>query len=692
MILATHQIQFLKNVDHIFLLEEGELKKQGDFNSFKHDLIHYFPTQELPELENQIVSKRKIKQPAVSQQIPNKSLKKLYENLEGAEAVVSMKTYLQFIKYSHSSCMVFWCFVLFLLFQGSKYCTSLFYSFFGPNDGHTEISNETIFVVLFVLLIFQIITSYYKYIFFVKMVLVSNTNIHKKMTEGVVRASPLFFDTHQSGYILNRFSNDIGQMDSFLTSTMIDFLDLSLNFIAGIIISGSNNFWLFIPAAVIMVFLYKIFVIAKPVILELKKLDLQNKGPIFSYFSSTITGLTSINVYKRNKNFIEEYARLIENSARCNTNFREVSRGFCFVVEHIAKITSIIGLFLTLMINDDYTGLIGQQIIYLIIISDTLQWGLRQAINADSVMSSTRRALNITELKPEDLLYKKKDQELVKINQEPEIIEVVGGSQFLTSMNNINYNELKGKWPKHGQIEFRNVCFRYRDDLNLTLNGLTFKISPGEKIGIVGRTGAGKSSIIQALFRMLEICDGQILIDGIDIKEIGLHTLRGNMSIIPQNPFVFLGSIRRNIDPMRLSTDNEIDKSLENVELKEHIDKFEKGIDSDMSYAKGARAILKRNQILILDEATANVDINTEILIQKKIKELFNSCTILTVAHRLLTITDYDKVMVIDSGKLFEFDQPFLLLRRVGVTVWQNLENWQINWKIVVFSFVTLKS
>ena len=259
-------------------------------------------------------------------------------------------------------------------------------------------------------------------------------------------------------------------------------------------------------------------------------------------------------------------------------------------------------------------------------------------------------------------------------------------------MNNINYNELKGKWPKHGQIEFRNVCFRYRDDLNLTLNGLTFKISPGEKIGIVGRTGAGKSSIIQALFRMLEICDGQILIDGIDIKEIGLHTLRGNMSIIPQNPFVFLGSIRRNIDPMRLSTDNEIDKSLENVELKEHIDKFEKGIDSDMSYAKGARAILKRNQILILDEATANVDINTEILIQKKIKELFNSCTILTVAHRLLTITDYDKVMVIDSGKLFEFDQPFLLLRRVGVTVWQNLENWQINWKIVVFSFVTLKS
>ena len=206
------------------------------------------------------------------------------------------------------------------------------------------------------------------------------------MAESVVRAPSLFFDTHHSGSILNRFSNDIGLMDSLLIYTLIDFFDLSLTFISGIIISGSINVWFFIPGAISMLFLYKVFIIGKPVILGLKKLDLQNKSPIFGFFSSSLSGLSTINVYGKNQNFIDQYSHLIENSARCNNNFWEISRGFGFAVENISKITSVIGLFTTLYLNDRHTGIIGQQIIYLLLISETLQWGMRQAINANGVM------------------------------------------------------------------------------------------------------------------------------------------------------------------------------------------------------------------------------------------------------------------------------------------------------------------
>ena len=679
-ILVTHQIQFLSDVDHIFLLDEGTLKKEGNFMSFKQDLDHYFENKPSSETESPIEEEKKNEDMLVFERNPPKKLKKLYENQEDAEAQVSLMTYFQFVKYSNSLWLGLACILLFILFEGSKYCTSFLYSFFGHDDNQPEITDNDVFIAIFVLVFVQLTISFLKYFCFVKLVLTSNKNIHKKMTEGVVRAPSIFFDTHHSGSILNRFSNDIGLMDGLLILTMIDFFDLSLTFITGIIISGSINLWFFIPGGIILVLLYKVFVLAKPVILDLKKLDLQNKSPIFGFFSSTLTGLSSINVYKKNQNFIQLYSQLIENSARCNNNFWEVSRGFGFAVENLSKLTSIIGLFITLHLNSDYTGLLGQQIIYLLLISETLQWGLRQAINADSVMSSTLRALKFTELFPEDLLYKPKDRELVNTNQwiqsvrhENEEVHILTAPQQ-TLPTGIALNELKGQWPSRGEIEFCKVSLRYREDLDLTLHDLTFKILPGEKIGVVGRTGAGKSSIIQALFRMVDICQGKIMIDGVNVKEIGLHTLRGNMSIIPQNPFVFMGSVRRNIDPMGLNSDDEIRNALENVELKEHIEGLAKGIDADMSYAKSvfsvgqkqllclARTILKKNKILVLDEATANVDLNTDILIQKKIKELFKSCTILTVAHRLLTIADYDRVMVLERGRLVEFDEPFLLL------------------------------
>ena len=220
---------------------------------------------------------------------------------------------------------------------------------------------------------------------------------------------------------------------------------------------------------------------------------------------------------------------------------------------------------------------------------------------------------------------------------------------------------------------------KYRDNMDHVIKGLSFKVSPGQKIGCVGRTGAGKSSIIQLLFRMIEIDkkhapDSYVKIDGVNALSIGLHALRKKISIIPQTPFVFTGTIRRNLDPFFIIEEEELWKCLEEVNLKKYVEELPKKLDTDMSNAASvfsvgqkqliclARAILTKNKIIVLDEATANVDLETDNFIQNKIMEKFGGCTIFTIAHRLSTIANYDKVLVMDKGILVEFDAPFKLL------------------------------
>lgn len=223
-------------------------------------------------------------------------------------------------------------------------------------------------------------------------------------------------------------------------------------------------------------------------------------------------------------------------------------------------------------------------------------------------------------------------------------------------------------------IEFSNVDLKYRPHLDPVISNFSLHITAGEKVGVVGRTGAGKSSLIQTFFRMYELSNGEIKIDGVDIKTIGLHTLRKKISIIPQIPFMFNETIKKNLDPLEIYSENELWEALENVELKEYVSNMEQSLETRISnntnsFSVGqkqllclARAILQRNKILVLDEATANVDLETDKIIQKKIKEIFIHSTIVTIAHRLFTIVDYDKVLVMDKGKIVEYDNPLKLL------------------------------
>ncbi|VDN53858.1 unnamed protein product [Dracunculus medinensis] len=467
----------------------------------------------------------------------------------------------------------------------------------------------------------------------------ASRNLHSPLLHNILRSPMLFFDTTPIGRILNRFGKDIDVIDLLLP--------LNFRYLMMCVVNILSTFILIIISTrlfIIVIIPLRIFV---PTSRQLKRLESVHRSPIYTHFGETIQGSASIRAFNQVDRFCE------------------ISQDYVDTYIRVRYLNLISFTWLAIRLE-----LIGNCVIFFASLFAVIaqDWGV--AITAGTAGLSISCSLNVTEaLNFAVRQISELESNIVAVERVKEYTETSTEAEWRIP----NCIKEKG-WPNHGCIEFRNYSTRYRPDLDLVIEKMNIKIHPAEKVGIVGRTGAGKSSLTLALFRMIEPTEGQILIDQLDIADLGLHDLRSNLTIIPQEPVLFSGTLRFNLDPFEEYDDNQIWQALHLSHLKSFTDELTNGLNfmlieggENMSVGQRqlvclARALLRKSKVLILDEATAAVDLVTDNLIQDAIRREFKSSTILTIAHRLNTIMDYDRVMVLEEGRIKEFDAPQVLL------------------------------
>ncbi|XP_052851270.1 multidrug resistance-associated protein 1 isoform X9 [Drosophila gunungcola] len=452
------------------------------------------------------------------------------------------------------------------------------------------------------------------------------------------------FDTTPLGRVVNRFSKDIDTIDNVLPFNIRVVIGQAYMVLATIVvISLSTPIFLavIVPIAFLYYFAQRFYVATSR---QLMRLESVSRSPIYSHFSETVTGASTIRAYNVGNRFIDESDAKVDENQVCKYPSVIANRWLAIRLEMVGNLIILFASLFAVLGGQTNPGLVGLSVSYALQVTQTLNWLVRMTSDIETNIVSVERIKEYGETKQEAAWELEQDKSKPK------------------------------NWPQEGRVEFQNFQVRYREGLDLVLRGVSFDIRGGEKVGIVGRTGAGKSSLTLALFRIIEAAGGRIAIDGVDIATMGLHMLRSRLTIIPQDPVLFSGSLRVNLDPFEIKTDDEIWKALELSHLKSFVKSLAAGLNHEI--AEGgenlsvgqrqlvclARALLRKTKVLVLDEATAAVDLETDDLIQKTIRSEFKECTVLTIAHRLNTILDSDKVIVLDKGQITEFASPTELL------------------------------
>uniref|UniRef100_A0A8C7YSL5 Canalicular multispecific organic anion transporter 1 n=1 Tax=Oryzias sinensis TaxID=183150 RepID=A0A8C7YSL5_9TELE len=471
--------------------------------------------------------------------------------------------------------------------------------------------------------------------------------IHSRLLNNILRVPMVFFDTTPIGRVVNRFAKDIFTIDEAIPQSFRSWLLCLLGVLGTLfVICLATPFFtiIILPLAVIYFFVQRFYVATSR---QLRRLDSVSRSPIYSHFGETVSGLSVIRAYRHQDRFLKHNEVTIDENLKSVYPWIVSNRWLAIRLEFLGNLVVFFSALFAVISKDSLdSGLVGLAISYALNVTQTLNWLVRMSSELETNIVAVERVSEYTEIENE--------------------------AKWITDCRPPE------KWPDEGRLQFIDYKVRYRPGLDLVLHGITCNIASSEKIGIVGRTGAGKSSLTNCLFRIIEAAEGRILIDDVDISTIGLHDLRSRLTIIPQDPVLFSGTLRMNLDPFDKFSDEELWKALELSHLKDYVAGLQEGLQHEV--AEGgenlsvgqrqllclARALLRKSRILILDEATAAVDLETDNLIQNTIRKEFAHCTVLTIAHRLHSIMDSSRVMVLDAGKIVEFDSPSNLLECRG--------------------------
>ncbi|KOM44579.1 hypothetical protein LR48_Vigan05g218400 [Vigna angularis] len=647
-LLCTHNIQAISFADKIVVMDKGHIKWIGNSDDFPINSCTQFSS--LNEIDSALQNHGQSCSPNLYSKSEEQSLlgTSIVPALEGAEEIVEVELRkegkVEIGVYKNYAIFIGWFMTVIIclsaiLMQASRNGNDLWLSYWVDTTTESSQTRYSVSFYLAILCLFCIINSFFTLVrafSFAFGGLQAATKVHNKLLNKLMNAPIQFFDQTPGGRILNRLSSDLYTIDdslpfilNILLANFVGLLGITiiLCYVQVFFLLLLLPFWYIYSRLQWLQFFYR------STSRELRRLDSVSRSPIYSSFTETLDGSSTIRAFKSEKTSYTEIVASLWLSLR-------LQQLGAFIISFIA-VMAVVGSRGSLPINFGTPGLVGLALSYAAPIVSLLGSFLSSFTETEKEMVSIERTLQYMDIPQE---------------------EQTGGLY------------LNQDWPNQGFIEFQCVTLKYLPSLPAALCNLSFRIAGGTQVGIIGRTGAGKSSVLNALFRLTPICTGSISIDGVDIKNISVRELRTHLAIVPQSPFLFEGSLRDNLDPFKMNDDLKIWNALEKCHVKEEVEAAG-GLDllvkeGGMSFSVGqrqllclARALLKSSKVLCLDECTANVDIQTASLLQTTISGECKGMTVLTIAHRISTVLNMDNILILDHGKLAEQGNPQVLLK-----------------------------
>ncbi|XP_017097852.2 probable multidrug resistance-associated protein lethal(2)03659 [Drosophila bipectinata] len=695
-ILVTHQLQFIQQCDEVMVLDKGQAVAAGSFESLRNSGVDFTillkqaesdgtekKSEEVPEGPSPLKMQRNQSERSLKSLGDLNSDEKSNKQEKGQEyqasGKVGLDVYLKYMRAGGGVTAFSLMLIAWAIFQGLSSMIDLFLTHWvnhnkGENSMEASEGKEyqTLIwlqdmgwsldpkhfeiLVYFLIVVLTNVAYLIAIMMLFRCTIAASVRMHNSMYRGISRASMYFFNTNPSGQILNRFSKDLVQIGEVLPRALQDFIKSFFALMGVATIIAVVNPILLIPTIVLGFLFYQVRVFYLKTSRDLKRIEAIARSPVYSHVTASLSGLSTIRAFESRHLLEQEFDSYQDMHSSAHFMLLSCSRAFANWLDFFCGIYTAIVTISFSFFPPENGALVGLAITQAMSLVAYVQWGLRQSAEVENIMTAVERVVEYEEIEPEG------DLEALDDKKPPK------------------------SWPEEGNIVFDELSLRYVPDPKAenVLKALSFEIKPQEKVGIVGRTGAGKSSLINALF-CLSYNDGIILIDKRDTDGMGLHDLRRKISIIPQEPVLFSGSIRYNLDPFEEYSDEKLWRSLEEVKLKEVVADLPCGLQSKIAdggtnFSVGqrqlvclARAILRENRILVMDEATSNVDPQTDGLIQATIRNKFKKCTVLTIAHRLHTIMDSDKVLVMDAGRVLEFGTPYELLTEADSKVFHGM-------------------